>query len=159
MARRKYLFLSLLAGAVIALDQATKALVLAHLPFGMSRPVIPGLFDLTHVLNPGGAFGFLSGMSPGLRGALFTSVAALAAGLIVAVYRQTPADRRLTRTGLALVFGGAVGNLVDRLRFGAVVDFLDFYVGELHWPAFNVADSAISVGVCLFALQLIFTKR
>jgi signal peptidase II len=150
--------LTLIAGAVLLLDQATKALVLAHLPLGASVTVIPGGFDLTHVLNPGGAFGFLAELSPGLRGLLFTGVSALAAGLIVAVYRQTPADKRLTRCGLALVFGGAVGNLVDRLRFGAVVDFLDVYAGDLHWPAFNVADSAITVGVGLFALQMLFRK-
>jgi signal peptidase II len=150
--------LALIAGAVLILDQLTKALVLEHLPLGAGISLIPGFFDLTHVQNPGGAFGFLAGLSPGPRGLLFTAVAAVAAGLIVAVYRQTPAEQMLMRVGLALVFGGAVGNLIDRLRFDAVVDFLDVYVGELHWPAFNVADSAITVGVCLFALQMLFKR-
>jgi signal peptidase II len=155
---KKYVLFALIAGVVLILDQLTKALVLEHLPLGAGISLIPGFFDLTHVQNPGGAFGFLAGLSPGLRGLLFTAVAAVAAGLIVAVYHQTPAGQMLMRVGLALVFGGAVGNLIDRLRFSAVVDFLDVYVGELHWPAFNVADSAITVGVCLFALQMLFKR-
>lgn len=156
---RPFARLALIAAAVIGLDQATKALVLAHLPLHASIPVIPGFFDLTHVQNPGGAFGFLAQLRPGLRGLIFTAVAALAAGLIAALYLKTPHEKRLTRTGLALVFGGAVGNLVDRLRFGAVVDFLDLYLGNYHWPAFNVADSAITIGVGLFAGQMLFDAR
>jgi signal peptidase II len=153
----KYIFFALIAGGVLILP-GDEGADLEQLLLGAGIEVIPGFFDLTHVQNPGGAFGFLATMSPTLRGLLFTAVSALAAGLIVAVYHQTPVDRTLTRIGLTLVFGGAVGNLVDRLRFSAVVDFLDVYIGDLHWPAFNVADSAITVGVCLFALQMAFKK-
>jgi signal peptidase II len=158
MTRSKYTYLAVVAGAVLALDQITKALVLGRLPLGNTFTVVPGLFDITHVHNPGGAFGFLATMGPEVRGVLFIGVTVLVAALILYLYRQTPGEQRLLATGLALVFGGALGNLVDRIRFGVVVDFLDFYIGELHWPAFNVADSAITVGVFLFAVSTLFRK-
>ena len=158
MFSRKLAMLAAVSGSVLMLDLITKALVLARLPLGKSVPVIPGFFDITHVHNPGGAFGFLAGMSAEFRGLLFIAVSLLAAGLIVYFYWQTPPGQRLLAFGLALVFGGAVGNLVDRIRFGIVVDFLDVYVGDLHWPAFNVADSAITIGVFIFAFHLLFQK-
>jgi signal peptidase II len=155
----KMKLLAVVAGGVLILDQATKALILMHLPLGGSVPVIPGFFDLTHVHNPGGAFGFLSAMSAEVRSLLFVAVSLLAVGLIVYFYWQTPPRQGVLAFGLALVFGGAVGNLVDRIRFGIVVDFLDVYIRDLHWPAFNVADSAITVGVCIFAFHLLFRKN
>jgi signal peptidase II len=158
MLSQKITLISMVAGAVLVLDQVTKALVLAHLPLGGSIPVLPGFFDLTHVHNPGGAFGFLSGMSAEVRALLFVAVSLLAAGLILYFYWQTPPGQRFLAVGLALLFGGAVGNLVDRMRFGVVVDFLDLYAGDLHWPAFNVADSAITVGVLIFAYHILFRK-
>jgi signal peptidase II len=150
--------LGVVAGAVLILDQVTKALILAHLPLGGSIAVIPGFFDLTHVHNPGGAFGFLAGMSAEVRSLLFIAVSLVAAGLILYFYWQTPLGQRFLSVGLALIFGGAVGNLVDRMRFGIVVDFLDVYAGTLHWPAFNVADSAITIGVGIFAYHILFRK-
>ena len=150
--------LVVVAGAVLILDQVTKALILAHLPLGGSIAVIPGFFDLTHVHNPGGAFGFLAGMSAEVRSLLFIAVSLVAAGLILYFYWQTPLGQRFLSVGLALIFGGAVGNLVDRMRFGIVVDFLDVYAGTLHWPAFNVADSAITIGVGIFAYHILFRK-
>ena len=158
MVPRKIALIGMVAGAVLVLDQATKALVLKHLPLGESLPVIPGFFGLTHVHNPGGAFGFLSGMSAEFRGLLFVAVSLLAVGLILYFYWQTPVRQSLLAVGLSLIFGGAVGNLVDRIRFGIVVDFLDLYAGELHWPAFNVADSAITVGVLIFGYHILFHK-
>jgi signal peptidase II len=157
-AARKYGFLAIVAGGVLGLDQATKALVLARLPLGDSLPVLPGLFGLTHVQNPGGAFGFLAAARPEVRSILFVAISILAVGLVVFLYRQTPPTHRWFGAGLALVLGGALGNLVDRLRFGGVVDFLDFYVGEWHWPAFNVADSAITAGVLIFVLHALLRK-
>lgn len=154
----KILFLLTVSGGVLILDQITKALVLAHLPLGGTVAVIPGLFSLTHVHNPGGAFGFLAGMSAELRSLLFVAVSLLAAGLILYFYWQAAGRQRLLAAGLALIFGGAIGNLIDRMRFGIVVDFLDFYIGQLHWPAFNVADSAITVGVGIFVFHTIFRK-
>jgi len=158
MVSQKITLIGIVAGAVLVLDQVTKALVLAHLPLGGSIPVIPGFFDLTHVHNPGGAFGFLSGMSAEVRSLLFVAVSLLAAGLILYFYWQTPVRQRFLAAGLSLLFGGAIGNLVDRIRFGVVVDFLDLYAGNLHWPAFNVADSAITVGVLIFAYHILFGK-
>lgn len=150
--------LGVVAGAVLILDQVTKALILAHLPLGGSIAVIPGFFDLTHVHNPGGAFGFLAGMSAEVRSLLFIAVSLVAAGLILYFYWQTPLGQRFLSVGLALIFGGAVGNLVDRMRFGIVVDFLDVYAGTLHWPAFNVADSAITIGIGIFAYHILFRE-
>jgi signal peptidase II len=155
MLQNKLTRLAIVSGAVLIVDQITKALVLASLPLGQSVSVIPGFFDITHVHNPGGAFGFLAGMSPLARSWLFIAVSLLAAGLIVCFYWQTPPGQRLLEFGLSLVFGGAIGNLVDRIRFGVVVDFIDVYLGDLHWPAFNVADSAITIGVFIFAFHLL----
>lgn len=154
----KLKLLALVSGGVLVSDQVTKALVLAHLPLGQSVPVISGFFDITHVHNPGGAFGFLAGMTPLARSWLFIAVSLLAAGLILYFYWQTSCGQPVLEVGLALVFGGAVGNLIDRIRFGVVVDFVDLYLGELHWPAFNVADSAITIGVFIFAFHLLFKK-
>jgi signal peptidase II len=154
----KLKLLAVVAGGVLILDQVTKALILKQLPLGGRLTVVPGFFDITHVHNPGGAFGFLAAMSAEVRSLLFVAVSLLAAGLIVYFYWQTPARHRLLAFGLALVFGGAVGNLLDRIRLGIVVDFLDVYIKDLHWPAFNVADSAITVGVFIFAFYLLFRK-
>jgi signal peptidase II len=158
MVSRKLALIGMVSGAVVILDQATKALVLAHLPLGAGFSVIPGFFDLTHVHNPGGAFGFLSGLSAEIRSLLFVAVSLLAAGLILYFYWQVPARQRFLAVGLCLLFGGAIGNLVDRIRFGVVVDFLDLYAGNLHWPAFNVADSAITVGVVIFGYHILLRK-
>jgi signal peptidase II len=149
---------ALIAGLVVLLDQATKLLVLAKMPLYHSIPVIPGFFNLTHIRNPGGAFGFLASGGPGIRNLLFIGVSAVAMGLIVAFYRSTPRTHPYLASALSLIFGGAVGNLIDRLRFGEVVDFLDVYVRTYHWPAFNVADSAISVGITIFIVHLVFGK-
>ena len=110
------------------------------------------------VQNPGGAFGFLATMGPQARGVIFILVSVLAVAVILWFYMQTPVQQRWLAFGFALIFGGAIGNLVDRLRFGAVVDFIDVYIGDLHWPAFNIADSAITVGVAIFAFHVMFRK-
>jgi signal peptidase II len=148
----------LIAGLVLVLDQITKYLVLVHLPLYRSVTVIPGCFNLTHIRNPGGAFGFMADGSQGMRNLLFIGVSLLAVGLIVYFYRNTPRTFPYLASALAMIFGGAVGNLVDRFRFGEVVDFLDVYVGSYHWPAFNVADSAISVGITVFIIHVVLGK-
>lgn len=152
--RAHYLRLAVIAGLVLLADQLTKAAVLAALPLHDSREVIAGFFSLTHIQNPGGAFGLLADQHPLLRRVVFLGVSAVAVGIVLWFYHRTPADRPWLAAAFALIFGGAIGNLVDRIRFGRVVDFLDFYVGRLHWPAFNVADSAITVGVGIFLLHL-----
>jgi signal peptidase II len=148
----------LIAGLVVVLDQIAKALVLASMPIYHSIPVIPGFFNLTHIRNPGGAFGFMAAGSQGLRNLLFLGVSALAMGLIVFFYRSTPKTHPALASALAMIFGGAVGNLIDRLRFGEVVDFLDVYLGAYHWPAFNVADSAITIGITIFIAHVVLGK-
>ena len=156
--QRKYALLALVAGGVLISDQVTKMLVLHWMPLYHTIPVINGFFDLTHVHNPGGAFGFLSGQHPMLRSVLFLSATAVAIGLILTFYHRTPTGHRWLATAFSLILGGALGNLVDRLRFGKVIDFLDVYIGRHHWPAFNVADSAITVGITIFLVLLLRRK-
>ena len=145
----------LLAGAIVTLDQITKAIALERLPLGVPVTVIDGWLALTLVLNPGLAFGLLGSVPPGWRWVVAAlSLVALAVLARVAL-RVLPAGGWTGRLAIGLIFGGAVGNLVDRARFGAVVDFVDVYWRGWHWPAFNVADSAITVGVALLALRLL----
>jgi signal peptidase II len=150
---RRVIYLAL-AFLVILLDQVTKALVTANIPLHATISVIPGFFDLTHVRNTGAAFGLFSGdASPG-RTFFLTVVAAIVfCGVVVYAWRTSVRDAVL-QTALAFVAGGAVGNLVDRIRFDFVTDFLRFYVGVHEWPSFNVADSAITVGVLLLAWDI-----
>jgi len=133
-------------------------MVMARFSLHESLSVIPGFFDLTYVRNPGAAFGFLAQASPALRSFFFSAVAVIAVFLILYFIIRHKEGTLLQATALSLISGGALGNLLDRVRFGEVVDFLDFYVGSYHWPAFNVADSAISVGACLLLYE-IFRKR
>ena len=141
--------------AVLLLDQVTKYWALQRLLPGIPRPVLDSLFSLTLVMNPGLAFGMLGGMPAGWRWVVaLLSIGAL--GILAMVgLRMLPAGGWLTPVALGMIFGGAVGNLIDRARFGAVIDFLDFYWRGYHWPAFNVADSAITVGVALLAFQML----
>lgn len=154
-AGRRAMTLSVVVAAVVlVLDQVTKLIALDRLAPGAPVPVIDGAFSLTLVMNPGLAFGMLATTPPAWRWVVAAlSVCALAV-LGVLAARLLPEGRRSTRLGMGLVFGGAIGNLIDRARFGAVVDFLDFYWRQYHWPAFNVADSAITVGVALLALGM-----
>ncbi len=140
---------------VVVLDQATKALVMDRFAMFELLPVIPGLFDLTYLTNTGAAFGMLAGAKSVWRQVFFVGVAVAAIGVMVFSYRQFRSQGRIFVHAIGLIAGGAVGNLIDRLRFGAVVDFLYFHLGTHYWPAFNVADSAITVGVGLFILGTI----
>jgi len=143
------------AVAVVALDQTTKFLALERLFEGDPVPVIKGLFSLTLVRNRGLAFGMLGAMPTEWRWVV--ALLSLAALTVLAVIgaRLLPSGGAFARLALGLIFGGAVGNLIDRWRFGAVVDFLDFYWRGYHWPAFNVADSAITVGVAVLAMRML----
>ncbi len=154
----KYRKLAVVAGLVVIFDQITKAVVQNTLPLYHSISVIPGFFSITHIRNPGGAFGLMASQSSSLRKLLFILLSSLAICLICYFYKNTPKKYSMLATGFSLILGGAVGNLIDRIRFGEVVDFLDFYIGNYHWPAFNVADSAISVGIAIFLFHLLFKK-
>lgn len=152
--RRVELWLPLL---VVALDQVTKWLVRERIPLHSSVEVIPGFLDFTHVRNTGAAFGFLNGVDfPGKT--LVIAVVAIGALIGVSIYAGTLAREQLAaRLGMALIIGGAAGNLIDRIFVGSVVDFVDAYWGTFHFWAFNVADSAITVGVALMILDMIGT--
>ena len=156
--RAKYMRFTGIVALVVVLDQVTKFLVLRKLPLLKSIVVIPGFFSITHVHNPGGAFGFLAQNGSPWRHWMFLAAVFIALSMILYFHHQTPKTHPFLGLGLALIFGGAIGNLIDRLRFGEVIDFLDFYVAHLHWPTFNVADSAVTVGVSIFVLHILFKK-
>jgi signal peptidase II len=145
-----------LAAIVIAADQLTKTLILQWFQFGDVRPVT-GFFNLVRAHNTGAAFSFLAGAGGWQRG-LFIAIAVGAAVLIVHLLRRHP-DDRLFCAGLALILGGALGNLWDRVVLGHVVDFVLAHAYGYHWPAFNVADSAITVGAGLLIWDGLFAKR
>ena len=143
-----------LAAAIIILDIWTKALVLARIDLHETIPVIPNFFQLVHVRNTGAAFGIGANASSSIV-PLLLNAGAIAVFCVVVVYAlRSAVTDRLLQTGLHLILGGAIGNLLDRFRFGYVVDFLDVYVGNKHWPAFNVADSAICIGIALLFLDM-----
>lgn len=158
LTKRNILKLIFIAGLIVVLDQATKAIILNTLPLHQDIRVIPGFFNITHVLNPGGAFGIFASFNSVFRHFFFVGVAFMALGLVFYFYVSTPPTHPFLAIGFASIFGGAIGNLIDRLRFGQVVDFLDFYIGHWHWPAFNFADSAISVGIGIFIFHILFKK-
>jgi signal peptidase II len=146
---------AIIAAAVVLLDQVTKFVVLDRLAPGTRIDVVDGVLALTLVLNPGLAFGLLANLPLAWRWLVAAlSIVALVVLARVAV-RVLPGGGWIDLTAIGLIFGGAVGNLIDRARFGAVVDFIDVYYRAWHWPAFNVADSGISVGVVLLALRLL----
>jgi signal peptidase II len=139
----------ILSAVVIIFDIWTKHLVLKSIQLHDAIPVIPNFFQLVHVRNTGAAFGLGANASSRLVPILL-NLGAIAVFCVVVVYAyRTAVTDRLLQTGLHLILGGAIGNLLDRYRFGYVVDFLDVYVGSHHWPAFNVADSAICIGIAL----------
>jgi signal peptidase II len=144
--------LLLLVGVVI-LDQLSKWWISVNFSLYETREVIPGFFNITFVTNTGAAFGLLAGWDTVWRQVFFISVSLLALVALFFAYLHFRSEGRLAVYGLALVAGGAVGNLIDRLRFGRVIDFLDFYLGTYHWPAFNVADAGITIGVGLLLLS------
>ena len=143
----------------IAADQLTKALVVDSMHLYESREIIPGFFNLVYVTNSGAAFSMLADINSPWRHYFFLGIGSVAlVGLTIAYWKLRKVNS-LYSWPLALIAGGAAGNLIDRVRFGAVIDFLDFYAGSYHWPAFNIADSAICVGVSLFLLINIFETR
>jgi signal peptidase II len=121
--------------------------------------VIQGFFALTHVRNTGGAFGIFGGEKGGVGSMLFVVVSLLAIGAIIFLFIRIREDEKSLALSFSLVLSGAIGNLIDRLRYAEVVDFLDFHLSTYHWPAFNVADSAICIGIGLMALELLRRDR
>lgn len=149
---RRYRIIILSGLAVLLLDQLTKIWIQRSIPvWEKGFTVIPGFFDIVHILNRGAAFGFLNRHDIDWQRPFFIVISVLALGLIAALARSKEDDGPFFAYGLGLILGGAVGNLIDRVRLGVVVDFLDFYIGAWHWPAFNVAD----MGICLGAAGLL----
>jgi signal peptidase II len=152
--QRKYWIIGIIFALLLALDQASKCLIERFYFVHESREVIPGFFNITYVQNKGAAFG-LFGTLPGAA-ILFVIIALIAIALILLYIRQIQAREVWTPVCFALILTGAVGNVIDRFRLGSVVDFLDFYYFGWHWPAFNVADACITIGVTLLAIRILF---
>ncbi|MDD2237715.1 MAG: signal peptidase II [Kiritimatiellae bacterium] len=134
--------------AIVVLDQVSKFFVREYLAFGSVRPVIPGLMNLTHLRNTGAAWGMLGNQN------LFLSLLSFVMLILMVLFRRSFLNGgRVHRAAFGLLAGGIIGNLIDRIKQGAVTDFLDFYVANWHWPSFNVADAAICTGVGLYLLS------
>jgi len=150
-----------IAATVFLLDRVTKGIIRSHVSPWDTYEVIPGAFNIIHAENRGAAFGMLSNADSEWRTFLLVGLTMLVLALVASVLWQPAATGhgRALKVGLALVFGGALGNLFDRVVRGTVTDFLDFYLGRYHWPAFNVADTAITVGAGLLLLDLWTSRR
>lgn len=155
-AMRKYHFL--IAVLVVVLDRASKWVVAGKITLHDSVAVLPGFFRLTHVQNSGAAFGLFAESSSEWKVAILILFSILALAVVSALLWKNSHSMTVTGVGLALILGGAVGNLWDRLLTGHVVDFFDFYLGSYHWPAFNVADSAIVIGALLLVAEILFAR-
>lgn len=150
---------SLLTVAVlIALDQATKITVTLTLPLYSSKPIINGLFNLVHTRNTGVAFSLLADSGPLVKNIILPLVSGVAILVVLVFFWKSQFENRKIHYGLTLMLAGAVGNLYDRLSYGYVVDFLDFFLGSYHWPAFNVADCCITTGAGLLVLDAVLTR-
>jgi signal peptidase II len=139
---------------MIILDQVTKFLVATKIPLYYSIEVIHGLLNITHVRNPGVAFGLFANHELEYKALIFVMVSAVAAVAILVIFYQSPEAKIMANTGLILIFSGAVGNMIDRVVHKEVIDFVDIYFRNFHWPAFNVADSCITIGVTLMIIDL-----
>jgi signal peptidase II len=149
----------LMIGTIVVIDQLTKFLVRATIPLYAKRVIIPDILDVTHVQNTGAAFGLMNAADFPYKSAVMIGIATMALVAISIYARQLGAHERLSRYGLALILGGAFGNLIDRAIAGYVVDFVDVYWGDAHFWAFNVADAAITIGAILVLLEMIGVGR
>jgi len=157
--KKKYLLFFVTTVTVIILDQIMKAYVISTMSIHESFAVIEGFFNITYIRNPGAAFGFLAGASPIFRQVFFLSAAIAVIALILYGIRKSGEKELPLVFSLSLLSAGAAGNLIDRVRFGEVVDFLDVYLGHYHWPAFNIADAAISTGAAIMILIMLKRKK
>ena len=139
-------------------DQYTKFMVALHIPLNYSILVIEDIFNLTHIRNSGVAFGLFADQQSEYKALMFITISTIAIMAILVIFHQNPKEKKLVETGLILIFSGAIGNLIDRTLHGEVIDFVDFVINGYHFPAFNVADSCITIGVFLMVVDLFFGK-
>jgi len=156
---RRMTILTVVTITIVALDQLTKSYIAQSMHLHQSIPIIPGYFNLTYIRNPGAAFGILASSSSGFRMIFFVVTSLFALGLLATIFLRLNPDDWWGHLTVTSIFSGAIGNLIDRLQFGEVIDFLDFHINGYHWPAFNVADTAISLGVISLFLLFAFEKR
>jgi signal peptidase II len=142
----------------LVVDQVSKILVQAYMHLSESKTVIPGFFNITYILNPGAAFGILSNAPESFRKIFFVGIT-IAACVFILILMYKEFNYKLRSFAYIAVLAGAVGNLIDRIRIGKVVDFLDFYIGNFHWYTFNFADSYITVGVVVLVFDMLITKN
>ena len=151
----KYRLMAIVSGTVLILDQLAKVWVEKTMSLYQSIEIIPDFVHITYLRNTGAAFGFLAGGRSTLRMVFFILVSAVAIGCISYLLRALSSQQKPLTVSLSLILGGAIGNLLDRVRLGEVIDFIDLHWYHIHWPAFNVADSAISIGVILLFIQML----
>jgi signal peptidase II len=158
--KKKYLYLAVITGFLVAADQLVKMYIHTQFHLGESLVVIPNFFNLTYVRNFGAAFGFLAESHPTFREIFFLAMPPVALLIILAILRGVKDTDTKQIVALSAIFGGAIGNYIDRVRFRYVIDFLDFHIyNKYSWPAFNIADSAIVGGVCLLLLMMTFETK
>jgi signal peptidase II len=158
MNKGKYVKFLVVALAIVIFDQITKWMIIQNLSLHDVYQVIPRCFNLVHIHNPGSAFGLFAGHHSLFRNVFLLTASVVALSLILYLHHNTPAEFPMLSIGFAMIFGGAIGNMIDRIRLGYVIDFIDIYLGFFHWPAFNIADSAITIGMLIFAFFMLFRK-
>ncbi len=157
MNRRLFYFLFILI--LLIADQLTKAIVAQKISFLSRKSIIPGFFNLTHIRNRGAIFGFFSQSESQFLYILLMLVSLTALGLVIFYFFKTPTSERFMIISLSFIMAGALGNLIDRIFRGYVIDFLDFYVKKWHWPSFNVADASITIGAFCLIFVFFFKRR
>ena len=154
--KNKYVLLFFVSGVLIVMDQYTKLMVSLHIPLNYSVKVVEDFFNLTHIRNSGVAFGLFASQQSEYKALMFITISTIAIIAILLIFHQTPKEKKMVQTGLILIFSGAIGNLIDRILHGEVIDFVDFFINRHHFPAFNIADSCITVGVIMMVIDLFF---
>jgi len=154
----KYIYLTVITTVVVALDQITKICIDKNFRIEELFTVIPNFLDIHYIINTGAAFGIMSRLSSGSKMPFLVGVSAVAMLLILYLLVMAKKDKILYIVSLSLVFSGAVGNLIDRILLGGVRDFISMHIYRLHWPVFNIADSAISIGIGLLAYELLIAE-
>jgi signal peptidase II len=156
--KKKYLITIVIVLGVLSLDQACKLYIDRVLPLHHSVQIIKDFVHITHVRNTGAAFGFLAGQTAGFKYVFFITISILAIFVILFFLRGLENSQTLLIASLSMIMGGAMGNLIDRIRLGEIIDFIDLHWYSYHWPAFNVADSAITIGGVFLIIDIVFKK-